>query len=168
MGRQMQLSMLPADGDALLAEIQSHGFVEITTREGDSNKVQPIASLLGTEGQTLILWNKKLAPNLQRNLIENATTVYYRVDESALPVLEFSTSLLTEWSGRPALTQGPHLWAVWGGKSAEFEKWYERIVRHIRRRWRRNPVSLLSGYVGPAAYEWFKQGACCCQCLLHR
>jgi hypothetical protein len=104
LGRQIQLSMLPADRDALLAEIQSHGFVEITTREGDSNKVQPMASLLGTEGQTLILWNKKLAPNLQRKLIENATTVYYRVDESALPVLEFSTSVLTV----------PHLWAVWG------------------------------------------------------
>ena len=34
MGRQIQLSMLPADRDALLAEIRSHADVEVVMRDG--------------------------------------------------------------------------------------------------------------------------------------
>ena len=41
MGRQIQLSMLPADRDALLAEIRSHADVEVVMRDGDSSDVRP-------------------------------------------------------------------------------------------------------------------------------
>jgi len=42
-------------------------------------------------------------------------------------------------------------------KSQEFVRWYEQIVRYIRKAFVRNPASL-SGYVGAAAYKWFLQG----------
>ena len=47
---------------------------------------------------------------------------YYRVDESTFPVLEFSMSTLTDWQGRPALTQG-RIYGQFAGKPVEFEKW---------------------------------------------
>jgi len=57
----------------------------------------------------------------------------------------------------PALAQG-RIYGVFDSKPVEFEKWYERITRYIRKNWRRNPVSWLGGYVGPAASEWCDSG----------
>jgi len=158
MGRQIQLSMLPADVDGLLAEIRSNAPVEVVMRDGDSAEVFPIAALSGGASRdTLILWNRRLSPVLQRKWIDLVSPGYYRVDGFALPVLEFSDSVLTEWEGKPALTQG-RIYGQFDGKPVEFEKWFEQIVRYIRKSWRKNPVALLGGYVGPAAGEWFASG----------
>jgi hypothetical protein len=154
MGRQIQLSMLPADRNALLREVCSQAPVEVVMRDGDSAHVQPLKSISDNLNGNFILWNKLLIPAFQRTLVDPANVPYYRVDEFALPVLEMSDSVLTEWLGKPALTQG-RIYGVFDGKQPEFQKWYERITRYIRKRWRKNPVSLLGGYVGPAASEWF-------------
>jgi hypothetical protein len=105
----------------------------------------------------MILWNKQLTATLQRKWIDSATPGYYRVDQLAFPVLEFSMSMLTDWQGKPALTQG-RIYGQFAGKPVEFERWFEQIVRYIRKHWRGNPVSLLGGYVGPAASDWFTSG----------
>ena len=39
----------------------------------------------------------------------------------------------------------------------KFAKWYEQIVRYIRKAFVRNPASL-SGYVGSEAHKWFLKG----------
>lgn len=54
MGRQIQLSMLPADRDALLAEIRSHADVEVVMRDGDSSDVLPLASIPSRVVGTLV------------------------------------------------------------------------------------------------------------------
>jgi hypothetical protein len=43
-------------------------------------------------------------------------------------------------------------------KQVEFEKCYEQVIRYIRRHWFKNPASWMSGYVGPAAGDWFDRG----------
>jgi hypothetical protein len=148
--------MLPADVDALLAEIRSHAPVEVVIRDADSPDVTALASVSDRAGSTLILWNKRLTPMLRREWITARTPGYYSVDYFVLPVLEFSLSLLTEWEGKPALTQG-RIYGQFNEKPIEFEKWFEQIVRYIRKNWRKNPTSL-GGYVGPTANDWFTSG----------
>lgn len=160
MGRQIQLTMLPADVDALLTEIRSHAPVEIVIRDEDSADATALTSVSEVSEKSdsiLILWNKNLMPTLKRKWIDLRTPGYYSVDYFTLPVLEFSLSVLTEWQGKPALTQG-RIYGQFDGKPVEFEKWFEQIVRYIRKSWRKNPVALLGGYVGPAASEWFASG----------
>jgi hypothetical protein len=148
--------MLLADRDALLAEIRSQADVEVVMRDGDSSDVRPLASIPSRVG-TLILWNKLLTPTLERKLVNTAVPAYHRIDEFALPVLEFSDSILTEWQGRPALTQG-RIYGQFNGKPTAFEKWFESSVRYIRKSWRKNPVKELHGYIGPPASSWFNGG----------
>jgi hypothetical protein len=149
--------MLPADADALLTEIRKHAPVETVVRDEDSADVTSLASVSDKSDSILILWNKNLTPSLKRKWIAARTPGYYSVDYFTLPVLEFSLSLLTEWQGRPALTTG-RIYGVFDSKPVEFEKWYEQVVRYIRKHWRKNPVSWLGGYVGPAAIEFFDSG----------
>src|SRR5215467_12798710 len=100
MGRQIQLNMLPSDADLLLSEIRSRAPVEVVIRDGDSADVKPLASLPKTSNPILILWNKQLIPTLQRKWVQRTRDGYYGVDYFALPVLELSLSVLTEWKGR--------------------------------------------------------------------
>jgi hypothetical protein len=158
MGRQVQISVLPEDVENLLAHVKSrHPVVLVKRDDFDSATVEPLESPPANANETLILWNQKLLPQLRREHIARETTGdYYRVDESAEPVLEFRGSFLGEWCGRPSLTQG-RIYGIFDNKRQEFARWYAQIVRYIRKAFVRNPASL-SGYVGPAAYKWFLQG----------
>jgi hypothetical protein len=123
----------------------------------DSATVEALASLPKSGNETLILWNQALLPELKRKRISGAAAGdYYRVDETANAVLEFGSSILGRWCDRPSLTQG-RIYGIFDNKSEDFSGWFEQITRHIRKAFVKNPVTL-SGYVGPAAYEWFRQG----------
>jgi hypothetical protein len=158
MGRQVQISVLQEDVEGLLAQIKrQHRVVLVKRDDFDSAVVEPLESLPANTSETLILWNQELLPQLQRKHISKETGGdYYRVAESAEPVLEFKGSFLGEWRGRASLTQG-RIYGIFDNKSQEFLRWYEQIVRYIRKAFLRNPASL-SGYVGPAAYDWFLRG----------
>jgi hypothetical protein len=158
MGRQVHISVLPEDVEGLLAHIKSQHRVVLLKRDDfHSATVEPLESLPASANETLVLWNQELVPRLQREYIARETGGdYYRVDGVAEPVLEFGRSFLGEWCGRPSLTQG-RIYGVFDNKSQEFVRWYEQIVRYIRKAFVRNPASL-SGYAGPAAYKWFLQG----------
>jgi len=158
MGRQVQISVLQEDVEGLLAQIKrQHRVVLVKRDDFDSAVVEPLESLPANTSETLILWNQELLPQLQRNHISRETGGdYYRVAESAEPVLEFKGSVLGEWRGRASLTQG-RIYGIFDNKSQEFLRWYEQIVRYIRKAFVRNPASL-SGYVGPAGYDWFLRG----------
>jgi hypothetical protein len=156
MGRQIQLSILPADANDLIGAIGSRELVEVAARSGNSAEPQPLQSI-PDDFRDLVLWSRRFAPTLKRRYIAAANPPYYLADEQTEPILEFSISVLTKWEGIPALTQG-RIYGVFDAKPPEFEKWYERIVRYIRKNWRKNPISWMGGYVGPAASEWFDSG----------
>lgn len=158
MGRQVHISVLLEDAEELLAHIKGQHRVVLVKRDDlHSATVTPLEALPASANETLILWNQELLSQLQRKHISRETAGdYYRVDEFAEPVLEFGSSFLGEWGGRASLTQG-RIYGIFDNKGQEFMRWYEQIVRYIRKAFVRNPASL-SGYVGPAAYKWFLHG----------
>jgi hypothetical protein len=157
LGRQVHISVLPEDVEELLTHIKSrHRVVVVKRDDPDSATVKPLASKPANTNEILILWNQELLPKLGRKLVSRETAGdYYRVDEFAQPVLEFGASFLGRWCNRPSLTQG-RIYGIFDNKSQDFLRWYEQIVRYIRKAFVRNPASL-SGYVGPAAYKWFRE-----------
>jgi hypothetical protein len=149
--------MLPEDRSAFLRFVQENDPVTVAMRSANSAKVEVVADLEAAAGQTLCLWNRRILPHLERKWIREPG--YYRVDELSTPTLEFIPSFEATWEGKPALGQG-RLYGVFDPylqKPPEFEKWYETLVRWIRKNYHRNPVAA-DGYVGPGAYEFYEKG----------
>jgi hypothetical protein len=157
MRRQIQVHALAADINNLVVDL-CECEIEIALRSGTTATPERLGFISDSlSGRIFVLWSKRLAPDLQRDYVVNAEPPYYVVRESAKSVLELKLSGFTAWEGRPALTQG-RIYGVFQGEQIEFGKWYERIVRYIRRRWGRNPLPWMGGYIGPAASEWFEKG----------
>jgi len=149
--------MFPKDRELFLGFVRSRDPVVVVEHFGQGPSVDPVETFDLEHSQNLCLWNKALLPDLTRKYIEKADRgPYYRVDESRLPVLEFITCFRNVWDGKPALGQG-RVYGTFQDKSADFEKWYESIVRWFRKNFIRSPTSL-GGYVGPSAFAWFKEG----------
>jgi hypothetical protein len=149
--------MLPEDRDSFLAFLRSRDPVVVVEHFSQAPKVEPVETFEVDRLQSFCLWNKALLPVLTRKHIRDAYAgPHYRVDEFKLPVLEFSTSFRGVWDGKPALGQG-RVYGIFDAKSPDFEKWYEAVVRWIRKNFHKN-LTTLGGYVGPAAYKWFKMG----------
>jgi hypothetical protein len=149
--------MLPEDRNAFLRIVEQRDPVAVIARDSDSAEIQPTADNDLGPDKTQCLWNRRLLPHLERKWIPDPG--YYRVDSLHLPILEFTPSFTTTWEGKPALGQGrlfgnfePHL-----GKPEHFEKWYETLINWIRQNYRKSPTKA-GGYVGPAAYEFYKSG----------
>jgi hypothetical protein len=158
MGRQTLLHAFPGDVNQLVAALHAEDPLEIATKRGISAMPERLAFVPDNMiGQTLVLWSERFALNPERDFIARAETPYFLMNEQTQPVLEFSLSTLTTWDAQPALTQG-RIYGLFEHKTADFEKWFERIIRYIRRHWRKNPAVWMSGYVGPAAIEWFEKG----------
>ncbi len=156
MGRQIQFHMTPEDQAEFLHFVQGSDPVLVIARDSSSAQVVP-ADPGSRSGETMCLWNRRLLPRLDRTWIPDPG--YYRVDEFSKPILEFTPSFKATWEGAPALGQG-RLFGVFDaylGKPPEFEKWYESLVRWIRTNYEKNPRGT-GGYVGPAAYEFYKGG----------
>lgn len=157
MGRQIQIHALPSDINDLVIAMRDKEPIQIATRRGKTATPNRLAFIPDNlSGHTLVLWTERFAPNLNREYVA-AQPPYFLVRESTESVLELSLSGFTTWECQDALTQG-RLYGVFQGKEPEFEKWYERIIRYVRRHWAKNPVSWMGGYIGPAANEWFDRG----------
>jgi hypothetical protein len=149
--------MLPEDREVFLHFVRSRDPVVIVELISDGPGLKPVEAFDTEHSQSVCLWNQSLLPSLTRKYIARADRgPYYRVDESKLPVLEFTTSFRATWDGKPALGQG-RVYGTFEGKPPEFEKWYETIARWLRKNFHRNPTKM-GGYVGPAAYAWFEKG----------
>src|SRR6516165_5484524 len=166
MGRQTQLHVLPKDVNELLIAMHDKEPLEFAMKRGNTATPERLAFLPeNLNGKTLVLWSERFAPNLQREYIADAQPPYYVVEEQTESVLELSLSALTTWEGQPAMTQG-RIYGVFENKQPEFEKCYERIIRYIRRHWRKNPAAWMLGYLGPAASEWFDGGGLLLPCYI--
>jgi hypothetical protein len=159
MGRQIIFHMLPEDRQAFLSFVQARDHVIITDFSADSAAVRP-ADLTNrpVKGKDwLCLWNMALLPDLERTYIpESNIGPYYRID-SNLPILEFSVPTPVRWDKRPALTQG-RLYAHAYQDQPTLRSWYEALARWVRKNFSKNPITWMSGYVGPSARQWFERG----------
>lgn len=155
MGRQTQLHMLPEDCRQFVKFLRERDPVVVTTwYSAETGDVEDIREPWVQDGH-YCLWNQSLLHSLRRE----ATGKNFNVD-FASPVIEFSygAQLVERWEGRAALLQG-RIWASFETESKEFERWYNAVVRWIRKNFVRDPgVGFDIGFVGPAAYEWFKDG----------
>jgi hypothetical protein len=157
MGRQTQFHMLAEDCKQFLDFIRDHDPVIVTLRSSSSRSIEEVLRPW-EHGGTYCLWNRDFLPSLERKYIpESKYGPYYRVD-SVWPVIEFTYPNPQQemWNGRQALTQG-RVWAGFERENKDFERWYNAVIRWIRKNFIRNPVPL-DGYVGSQAYEWFKKG----------
>jgi hypothetical protein len=157
-GRQVQLHALPEDCEQLLHFIHGRDPVLVTDWTSESMMVAAVQHPC-QRGGWYCLWNQALLPHLTRTFIpESKRGAYYRVD-SALPVIEFSypSPVQEPWNGRAAQTQG-RIWAGFETENRHFERWYNALARWIRKNFVKNPVPLLGGYVGRAAYDWYQKG----------
>jgi|ERR1700690_50281 len=158
MGRQTQFHMLESDCREFLEFVHQRDPVIVLDRSSTSQAIEEAQQPWG-RGETYWLWNQAILPDLKRRFVrvEPESASYYAID-SSLPVIEFwyPAPIPESWNGRPALMQG-RVWAQFDHPTKEFERWYNAVVRWIRKNFVRNPVPL-GGYVGPAAYQWFKDG----------
>jgi hypothetical protein len=149
--------MLEEDCREFVAFIQKRDPVIVVDRSSKSKEIEE-EQRPWERGKTYCLWNQALLPRLQRKFVRvEPERASYGVDNS-LPVIEFwyPQPVQEPWNGRPALTQG-RVWARFENPTKEFESWYNAVVRWIRKNFVRDAV-LLDGYIGPAAYKWYKNG----------
>lgn len=157
MGRQIHFYMMAADRDAFLDLIRDSSATVVVDRDSNSEIVRHLENANLNPHKTLCLWNRDYLSQVERKWIPEADS--YRLDTLHNPILEFVQSFQTTWKRNAALGQGrlfgdfdAHL-----GKPADFQKWYERVGRWMRKNYRKSPAQW-GGYVGPAAYEFFKDG----------
>ena len=159
MGRQTALHMLSEDCKQLIDFVQKRDPVIVVLRDGQSSEVAEVQCAWQTGG-TYCLWNQALLPSLRREFIPQSNAgPYYRVDDD-LAVIElwFQNPTQPAWNGRPVLTQGRVYTGINANKGEAFASWYNAIVRWIRKNFVRNPIPHLGGFVGPAAYAWYREG----------
>ena len=149
--------MLPEDCELFLDFVQKRDPVFVLKRHSECSAIKSIPAAWEKQG-LYVLWNQTIIPSLVRYEVpRTAGGTDYHID-SDLPVIEFSYPgpIPVEWNNRPALVQG-RVWASFQQPTREFESWYNAVIRWIRKVFISNPV-LLGGFVGPAAYEWWKCG----------
>lgn len=161
MGRQTQLHMLPEDCRQFVSFIRERDPVVATTwNSAETAEVEDIREPW-VQGGHYCLWNQSLLHGLKRE----ATGKYFNIDFAA-PVIEFSygSRLVEPWEGQAALLQG-RIWASFETENKEFKRWYNAVVRWIRKNFVRERGIGLEGFVGPSAYEWFKGGGLLLPCF---
>lgn len=157
MGRQTSFHMLAEDCKQFVDFLRRRDPIIVIRRDSTSPTIEEIHRPW-EKGGGYCLWNQALLPTLEREYIPKSDRgPYYRVD-SVWPVIEFSYPgpVQKPWNGRPGLTQG-RVWAGFERENKDFERWYNSVVRWIRKSFIKNPVPL-GGYVGSAAYDWYKNG----------
>jgi hypothetical protein len=154
MGRQIHLHLLANDVNILIDYIDSKCDLKVILRDSDQDNLDSVKEPASEKG-IMTLWNQTLLGDLKRKtIVRNDGRPLYLIDES-LPMLEFLTSVETTWNSQPGLVQG-RIYGQAMTSDSDFNRWYESIVRWIRRNFIKNPVSF--GYVGQEAWTWFQGG----------
>jgi hypothetical protein len=106
-------------------------------------------------GTTYCIWNQRIVPSLSREV----TGQFFNISFAA-PVIQFSYANpeAEPWNGQPSLVQG-RIWASFQTDDKAFESWYDAAVRWVGKNFVRDQaLGFDRDSVGPAAYEWFKNG----------
>lgn len=156
MGKQVQFHMLPEDMQEFLGFIQKQDDIVITCRDLDSPEIFPIIDPI-KESETMVLWNKRLLPFLERKLVQRPGGDDYQRVDCSLSTIELTPSRITKWKDTPALLQG-RIYIFFDKPVPGYDAWYQSIARWIRRNYRKNPLKLLKGYIGPEAFDWYRDG----------
>ena len=154
MGRQTGFHMLPEDAIEFLTHLKSQAPVICTSRSAEDEEIRECDP--ADCGPFLCLWNRAILPSLKRDLVPRDQNPYYRIDGS-LPVIEWMALRETTWDGVPALRQG-RVYARFDVPNEPLTKWFDSVVRWIRKNYARNPIEWQSGYVGPHALQWHHNG----------
>lgn len=154
MGRQTQIHLLEEDCKRFLDFVHGHDPVAVVHRDSKTPDIERVENAW-EHGDTYCLWNQALLPDLERKHV-TGNKPYYRVDSALVIEFSYPQPAQETWNGRPALTQG-RVWAGFEQENKKFEAWYNAVVRWIRKEFVRNPLPL-DGYVGPAAFEWYRNG----------
>lgn len=155
MSRQIQFHALQSDVRQFLDFVQGRDPVIVILRSSDSPDIKTVVDP-SVETHIMTLWNQHLLSSLKREQIVYPGREYFGINAS-LPTLEFSPSEYCQWNGRPALLQG-RLYGFFDKPSIDYEKWYNALARWIRKNFTKIPIPLPSGYIGPAAFDWFRKG----------
>ena len=163
MGRQIRFYALPRDEQALLEFVHRDPDVVILGvpfLEREPRIIDTLPSIESVElGWTeVLLWNTRFP--FAGDYVQIRNTNLWQPNKSDAPVIEFSRSCIRD---EERLLRG-RLWAemyrlenekmVHKGK--EFEKWYDRLARWIRRHYAR--LKDIDAYIGPDALEWYRDG----------
>ena len=153
MGRQTQFHMLPADCQRFLEFVRGRDPVIVTRWYASNAQIEEIHRPWEEDGH-YCLWNQALLRSLERHQAENRFGIAFE-----LPVIEFSYSAPAAefWNRQHALIQG-RVWASFEGGGKDFARWYNALARWIRRNFIRDRGIGLEGFIGPAAYQWFRDG----------
>lgn len=156
MGRQILFHMLPRDCEQFFGAIRKRDAVVAVERVSQSPIIREVREPC-LNRHNLILWNRSLLPSLEREYLRRSDRGPYYGVSYALPVLELALSERHQWDGKPALTQG-RVYASFDAPNEGLRRWYEWIVRWIRKNFVREKVGLSGGYVGPEALKWYESG----------
>jgi hypothetical protein len=157
MGKQVHFYVLPEDCAVFVRFVQEHD-PEVRFIPAES----VVSALAPTDnpcvlGHTWYMWNRSVIKNLwRRRILQESEVPVYRIHTSE-PVIELHLPAITEWNGKPALTQG-RIYASFDRPSESMTKWFAALASWIRRNYARNPNASLGGYVGPAALAWQRNG----------
>jgi hypothetical protein len=122
----------------------------------DMPKVVLCEKLAGQHG-SLAVWKRRPDFELTRKKVQrNDGSVVYEFDRQN-SVLEFSPSVLVTHEGSPALLQG-RLYSFLSEMSVETADLFKTAKQWIKRSFEPCPFKLLSGYIGPAAMRWHRDG----------
>jgi hypothetical protein len=158
MGRQTRFHMLAEDCKRFIEFVRQRDPIIVVDWRSDADEIKDVKRPW-ERGEMYYLWNQAAFPSLRRKFVQvrpGYGSSYYGIDQYQ-PVIQFMypSPVQEPWNGRPALTKG-RVWASFDDPPAEFGRWYDAVVRWIRRNFIRDKV--LGDYVGPAAYQWFKEG----------
>jgi hypothetical protein len=159
MGKQIGLHMRDDDCRKLISFIRERDPVIISDWVANRVQLDDIRDPC-RRGGWYCCWNQSILTELVRQPAQRQESVmnHYSIDGS-LPVIELSypTTEQKKWNGRNSQTQG-RIWAPFHKDNKKFNLWVAAISRWVRKNFRKNPVPLLSGYIGPEAFEWYLQG----------
>jgi len=155
MGRQTRFHMLPDDCRRFVQFLQERDPVIVTNWHSPTTPEPEECVRPWETGGMYCLWNQAILPELRRE----ATGAYFNISFSAAVIeLSYKSPVVEAWNGQPALLQG-RIWTGCGVENKAFQNWYNAAVRWILKNFVRDQaLGLDRDSVGPAAYEWFRNG----------
>lgn len=157
MGKQVPFYMLPEDCAVFVRFAREHDPAVQFIPDESSTPDLASSDNPCILGRTWYMWNPSVLQRLSRlKIVQESGVAVYRIS-TAESIIELDLPVMTEWDGKPALTQG-RIYASFDRPSTALHKWFSALAGWIRRHYVRSPNASIGGYVGPAALTWQQNG----------